>query len=177
MYTEIDHGDIERCVRIAVSKWKAQKKPLVLNIMRRGRKGVSPGYTADPSKAVSMPVDVIVDIVLYELKHTFFHVNIAHMLQQTIGVSMGSKGGPVLAWTVCMIHEDIFHSSLGVDNKFIHVYRYFDDVWQLLLIPANVVDHAAWKDKALNGLQHGCYPSSLRLIVNSVGTSAEMLSS
>jgi hypothetical protein len=176
MYTEIVHADIENCVRCVLNKWKEQGKPLILNIMRRGRKGVAVGYTADRSQSVSIDVDVIVEMVLYELKHAFFKVGVSHVLQQSIGVAMGSKSGPVLAWAVCMIHEDKFHSSLGSDTRYIHVYRYFDDVWQLLLVPQHV-DLVAWKEKALKSLEEECYPSSLRLIVNSVGSTADMLSS
>jgi hypothetical protein len=55
-----------------------------------------------------MNVQTIVQIVLYELQHAFFHVGCKHIMQQVIGVSMGSKGGPVLAWCVCMVNEHRF---------------------------------------------------------------------
>lgn len=119
MYTEISHAEIESCVAELLSRWQAGGKPAVLNITKSGRKGVSPGYTCDRRTAASMRVATIVQVVLYELRHAYFHVGSQHVMQQVIGVSMGSKGGPVLAWCVCMINEHRFHSSLGVDSKYI----------------------------------------------------------
>lgn len=122
-----------------------------------------------------MPVLAAIQILLYELKHTYFHVGCSHIMQQVIGVSMGSKGGPVLAWCVCMVNEIKFHESLGVDNRYIRVCRYFDDVLQLLLVPSQT-DQAEWVTNAVAKLQSCCYPSSLRLIRNSLGQQADMLS-
>jgi hypothetical protein len=112
---------------------------------------------------------------MYELQHAFFHVGCKHIMQQVIGVSMGSKGGPVLAWCVCMVNEHRFHSSLGVDSRYIRVYRYFDDVWQLLMVPAHVSDVQGWVESKVTALQQDCYPASLRLIQNSLGPEADML--
>jgi hypothetical protein len=96
-------------------------------------------------------------------------------MQQVIGVSMGSKGGPVLAWCVCMVNEHKFHNSLGVDSRYIRVYRYFDDVWQLLMVPAHVADKTGWVQSKVAALEKDCYPASLRLIRNSLGPEADML--
>lgn len=175
MYTEISHAEIESCVSELLLCWRSARKPGVLNITKRGRKGVAPGYTCDRRVAASMRVETIVQIVLYELRHAFFHVGCKHIMQQVIGVSMGSKGGPVLAWCVCMVNEHRFHSSLGVDSRYIRVYRYFDDVWQLLMVPSFVADSRAWVDSRVAALQHDCYPASLRLIQNSLGPDADML--
>ena len=82
-----------------------------------------------------MPLHVVRDVMLYELRHAFFRVGKTHVLRQAIGVSMGSAAGPVLDWNVCMVHEAAFHRTLGADEHYIHVFRYFDDVWQLLLVP------------------------------------------
>lgn len=121
-----------------------------------------------------MRVQTIVQIVLYELQHAFFHVGCRHIVQQVIGVSMGSKGGPVLAWCVCMINEHCFHSTLGVDAKYLRVLRYFGDVWQLLMVPAGA--RRGWVGRQVTALQKDCYPASLRLLQNSLGAEAEMLS-
>eukprot|EP00775_Hariotina_reticulata_P001311 gene1311-biopygen2583 len=99
MYTEIEHSDIEACVAEILQRWLATGGAKVLNVAKSGRRGVVAGYTKDPKKAASMSVLATVDIVLYELKHAFFKVGCTHIMQQVIGVSMGSKGGPVLAWT------------------------------------------------------------------------------
>lgn len=176
MYTEISHSEIESCVFELLERWQAGRKPAVLNVTKSGRRGVSPGYTCDTKHAASMRVATIVDVVLYELRHAFFHVGCKHILRQVIGVSMGSKGGPVLAWCVCMINEHRFHSSLGADARYIRIYRYFDDVWQLLLVPSGVADAQQWVASRVEALQTGCYPASLRLIENSLGPAAEMLS-
>jgi hypothetical protein len=75
-----------------------------------------------------------------------------------------------------MINENKFHSSLGVDTKYLRVTRYFDDVWQLLLVPQAVNDAGQWVEHQVTALQTSCYPASLRLIQNSLGCEAEMLS-
>lgn len=175
MYTEITHAEIESCVSELLLRWQDSRKPTVLNITKAGRKGVTPGYTCERRVAVSMRVATIVQIVLYELQHAFFHVGCKHIMQQVIGVSMGSKGGPVLAWCVCMINEHRFHSTLGVDTRYIRVFRYFDDVWQLLLVPADVDSSSDWVERQVTALQERCYPSSLRLLQNSLGPDADML--
>lgn len=175
MYTEISHAEIERCVWHAVECWLSQRRTPVLAVAKTGRRGVIPGYSRDPKTAASMRITSIASILLYELKHAYFHVGNNIIMQQVMGVAMGSKGGPVLAWCVCMVNEHRFHSSLGVDSKFVRVYRYFDDVWQLLMVPAGV-DQGAWVSRQVTALQNCCYPSSLRLIQNSLGTEAEMLS-
>lgn len=174
MYTEISHAEIESCVSELLTRWKSGGKSLVLNVTKSGRKGVTPGYTCDRRVAASMRVDTIVQIVLYELRHAYFHVGCKHIMQQVIGVSMGSKGGPVLAWCVCIVNEHRFHSTLGVET--IRVYRYFDDVWQLLMVPASVSDSITWVESKVTALQKDCYPASLRFIQNSLGPEAEMLS-
>lgn len=92
-----------------------------------------------------------------------------------MGVAMGSKGGPVLAWCVCMINEYRFHSTLGVDSRHLRVYRYFDDVWQLMIVP-RLEQSEDWVSNKVAALQSSCYPTSLRLIQNSQGHTAEMLS-
>jgi len=143
MYTEISHAEIERCVWETVERWLSQGRAHILNVSKYGRKGVVPGYSKDTKTASSMRVTSIASILLYELKHAYFHVGSKHIMQQVMGVAMGSKGGPVLAWCVCMINEHKFHSSLGVDAKYIRTYRYFDDVWQLLIVPASV-DGETW---------------------------------
>jgi hypothetical protein len=175
MYTEISHAEIESCVSELLQCWRREGKPAVLNVTKMGRKGVTTGYTCDRRVAASMRVDTIVQIVLYELRHAFFHVGCKHIMQQVIGVSMGSKGGPVLAWCVCMVNEHRFHRTLGVDSRYIRVYRYFDDVWQLLMVPIHVPDGREWVAHKVLALQQDCYPASLRLIQNSLGPEADML--
>lgn len=174
MYTEISHADIDRCISVVFDAWVQSGRATVLNITRSGRCGVCVGRSRDHRLAVSMPLQVVRDIMLYELQHAFFRVGRAHVLRQAIGVSMGSAAGPVLAWNVCMVHEAAFHRSLGVDERFIRVFRYFDDVWQLLLVPRGA--DSSWVERAVDALRRNCYPTSLRLILNSVGDSAEMLS-
>jgi hypothetical protein len=49
----------------------------------------------------------------YELHHAYIKMGCAHLLIQGIGVTMGSTDGPVLAWSVCIMHsENAFHRSL-----------------------------------------------------------------
>ena len=176
MYTEIQHVDIENCVMEVHQRWCTARMASVLTVAKSGRQGVSPGYTKNPRSAASMPVLAAIQILLYELKHTYFHVGCSHIMQQIIGVSMGSKGGPALAWCVCMVNEIRFHESLGVDNRYIRVCRYFDDVLQLLLVPSQYSSAAEWVSNAVAKLQSCCYPPSLRLLRNSLGQEADMLS-
>lgn len=75
-----------------------------------------------------------------------------------------------------MINEHRFHSTLGVDAKYIRVYRYFDDVWQLLMTPAGVRNVGKWVASKVEALEKRCYPASLRLLQNSLGVEANMLS-
>ena len=174
MYTEITHSDIDRCVTAVFDAWVQSGKASVLNVTKSGRCGVSTGRSKDSRGAVSMPLHVVRDVMLYELRHAFFRVGKTHVLRQAIGVSMGSAAGPVLAWNVCMVHEAAFHRTLGADEHYIHVFRYFDDVWQLLLVPRGA--NSSWVESAIQALRLNCYPASLRLILNGVGQSAEMLS-
>lgn len=174
MYTEITHAEIESCVWEVIQRWLTARGSRVLNVSKTGRRGVAPGYSKNLKQASTMRVTRIASILLYELKHAYFHVGCKHIMQQVMGVSMGSKGGPVLAWCVCMINENRFHATLGRDSRYLRVFRYFDDVWQLLLVPSDV-DGDTWVAKQVAALQSDCYPSSLRLIQNSLGDSAEML--
>jgi hypothetical protein len=174
MYTEISHADIDRCVAAVFDAWTQSGGAPVLCITKSGRCGVSTGRTRDTRQAVTMPLSTVRDIMLFELHNAYFRVGKAHILHQGMGVSMGSSGGPVVAWNVCMVSEAKFHATLGADERFIKVYRYFDDVWQLLIEPTGA--GVSWVDDAVRSLQHQCYPASLRLILNSVAQSAEMLS-
>lgn len=174
MYTEITHAEIKSCVWEVVQRWLASSQCAVLNVAQSGRCGVTPGYTKNPRIAASMRIECIASILLYELQHAFFHVGCSHIMQQVMGVAMGSKGGPVLAWCVCMINEHRFQASLGRDSRYLRVWRYFDDVWQLLLVPSGE-DKETWLQRQVMSLQSDCYPSSLRLIQNSLSTEAEML--
>ncbi len=174
MYTEIEHNDITHCVQELLQRWLATTGTRVLNVAKSGRQGVAHGYTKDPAKAASMSVQTIAEIILYELKHAYFHVGCSHIMQQIMGVSMGSKGGPALAWCVCMVNEIKFHETLGVDSRYVKIGRYFDDVLQLLLVPAE--QGTSWAADHVARLQGTCYPQSLRLIRNSLGQHAEMLS-
>jgi hypothetical protein len=173
MYTEIMHDAIASSVLYIRDQWLAGRRNDSLCINRHGRRGVCMGKSRNTAIAVTMSVETIVQIVLYELKHAFFHVGKSHVLQQIIGVSMGSKAGPVLAWAVCMVHEHKYHASLGADSRFIHVKRYFDDVWQLVVVPADKEE--GWSDMQVRKLLSDCYPSSPRLILNSCGHTAHML--
>lgn len=176
MYTEIAHADIIRCVKHVQLLWQQQTakyKSAKLCINRSGRCGVSINKSTDRSQTVAMDFTVVVQIVLYELQNAYFKVGSQHLLRQKVGVSMGSKAGPVLAWTVCMVHEYHYLSTLGADAKFIHVSRYFDDVWQLFMIPTDAP--SGWLNQHVARLQTACYPTSLRLIQNSIGKCAHML--
>jgi protein tyrosine phosphatase (PTP) superfamily phosphohydrolase (DUF442 family) len=143
MYTEITHAEIEACVWEVVQRWLASGQGAVLNVAKSGRRGVTPGYAKNPRIAASMRIHCIANILLYELQHAYFHVGCSHIMQQVMGAAMGSKGGPVLAWCVCMINEHRFHASLGRDSRFLKNWRFFDDVWQLLLVPSGE-DKEAW---------------------------------
>ena len=162
--------------RYVVECWLSQNRAKSLTVNKTGRRGVTPGLSSKDTKtAASMRVVEIASILLYELKHAFFHVGCEHVLRQLMGVAMGSKGGPVLAWCVCMVNENRFHGTLGVDTRYIRVFRYFDDVWQLLMVPAGA-ESCVWVNRQVAALQSACYPSSLRLIQNSLSTEADMLS-
>lgn len=172
-YSEILHAAISSSVHYIRNKWLADHRHDSLCINKFGRRGVCLGKSKNSAVAVTMAVDTIIEIVLYELKHAFFHVGKAHVLQQVIGVSMGSKAGPVLAWAVCMVNEHQYHTALGADTRYIHVKRYFDDVWQLVIVPTG--KGKEWADGHIQKLLLDCYPSSLRLILNSCGHTAQML--
>jgi hypothetical protein len=75
-----------------------------------------------------------------------------------------------------MINEHKFHSRLGVGAGYLRVVRYFDNVWRLLLVPQAVSDAEQWVENQVKALQTSCYAASLRLIQNSLGCEAEMLS-
>jgi hypothetical protein len=49
------------------------------------------GRSKDIRIAVSLDIDTVFSIILYELQHTFFNFGKLHVLQQTLVVSMGSK--------------------------------------------------------------------------------------
>lgn len=146
----------------------------MLSVAKTGRRGVTPGYSRNPRVAASMRVHTIASILLFELHNAYFHVGSSLLLRQVMGVAMGSKGGPVLAWCVCMMNEHRFHATLGVDSRYIRVFCYFDDVWQLLLVPRGI-DGDAWVAKQVAALKSDCYPASLRLLQNSQGSEADML--
>jgi len=180
MYTNIEHSSIYDCVKLVLDRWLDQRRPhgsSSLCITKRGRRGVCFGRTKDRRVAVTMPARTIVNVVLYELKHAFFKVGTANILQQRIGVSMGSRSGPVLAWAVCMVSEHAFHMTLGADARFIHTTRYFDDVYQLILVPVDTPASGAteYARSVVDKHAQQCYPQSLRLIQNSFGYAAEML--
>jgi hypothetical protein len=59
--------------------------------------------------------------------------------------------------------------------KYIRVYRYFDDVWQLLMVPSYVACAQELIPSKVTALEQGCYPASLRLLRNSLGSKADML--
>ena len=176
MYTETDHACIHRCVQYMCDAWQSQGGCRSLAVTKLGRRGVAPGRTRSRADAVTMPVIAIAQILLFELQNAYFRVGTSVILKQVMGVSMGSKGGPVLAWAVCMASEHAFHSTLGVDSRYVHIMRYFDDVFQLLLVPTSeILNPGAWVDRMASRLQTACYPASLRLIQNSRGRSADML--
>jgi hypothetical protein len=129
MYTEIAHADIRRC-------------PHCMYVMHGSHRTAasSANHCASTSLAevvlssaalrpiagllsAQTLIDAVVSTIVYELLPSFFNVGKSHVLQQTIGVSMGSKGGPVLAWAVCMVHEHMYAASLGADAKFIYGKR------------------------------------------------------
>jgi hypothetical protein len=64
-------------------------------------------------------------------------------------------------------------ASLGADAKFIRVKRCFDDVWQLVIVPSN--EPTSWVASHAVQLLHHCNPKSHRLIVNSMGPTAQMI--
>lgn len=77
-----------------------------LSVNKAGRRGFKPGYNSDTRTAASMRVQKIASIlILYELKHAYFHVGCEKIMRQVMGVVMGSKGGPVLACLVCLHDE------------------------------------------------------------------------
>lgn len=176
MYVEIQHDCIQRCIQYICDAWQAQGGCKSLAVTKFGRRGVARGRTRSRADAVTLPVAAIAQILLFELQNAYFRVGTSVILRQVMGVSMGSKGGPVLAWAVCMVSEHAFHSTLGVDSKYVHVMRYFDDIFQLMLVPTvQILNPTAWVDRIAGRLQTACYPASLRLIQNSRGHTADML--
>jgi hypothetical protein len=78
MYSEILHTAISSSVHYIRDKWLADHRHGSLCINKSGRRGVCLGKARDSYVAVTMSVDTIVAIVLYELKNAFFHVGKAH---------------------------------------------------------------------------------------------------
>ena len=69
----------------------------------------------------------------------------------------------------------VHYKALGADERYIRMFRYFDDVWQLLLVhQSNGQEWKASHAKLINKGRLLIYPTSLHLIFN-IGPSAEML--
>ena len=83
MYMEHEHRDIVRCVDYAMAHWLSSGGANVLNISKAGRCGVSVGKSKDSSVAVSMPLTVVRQIILYELQHSYLRVGSARLCSIT----------------------------------------------------------------------------------------------
>ena len=118
------------------------------------------GRTGDAdTKRITISFDEILEIIEFDLNNTYFRVG-DKVLQQKVGIPMGSPPSPALAQVVCAYYE--FHTiqrarSVGITNSLEGV-RYVDDLTAVIYYdPTSTTSKARARILAAM-LQHGYHP-------------------
>ena len=126
MYTELPHEDIIAALEWAFSLFKSQHNTTFVTVDRFGRNGVSTGVRKRKSSCV-FSLEDLTAIVKFDLDNCYSVGG--SIIQQTVGIPMGSPLSPALAVLICIFYEHSMISDLPPHPN-VHLVgtRYIDDL-------------------------------------------------
>lgn len=108
MYTDLDHATIKAAVKWAIDlikeKYKGRNK-LNFVVKKEGRGNVRVGKNYNPDEYVTIPADILLELVEYDLDNCYFQVGTDTILQQTTGASIGGVLSTPMAILTCCYFE------------------------------------------------------------------------
>ena len=131
MYTSLDHTSIRKAVRWLLDcvRKTSRRKEVSIPISKiEGKTHLGRTGDAD-SKRINFTFDELLEIVDFDLDNTYFKVGDT-MLQQKVGIPMGSPLSPALAQIICAFYESNTIKqarSAGITNE-VDGVRYVDDL-------------------------------------------------
>ena len=95
MYTNLEHSAILRAVEFLLGQF-SRRRYQSLSVTKHGKNGVRFGRCYNFSTHLTVSLSSLAEIVSYDLGHLYFTLGDV-LLQQIIGIGMGSNIGPALA--------------------------------------------------------------------------------
>lgn len=177
MFTSLKHDRIlvalqwllDLSHRMVNKNWK-NKKSVYITIPRKGRGGATLGRAGNLRTHTQMTLNDIKDIVTLELESCYFKLGTV-LLQQEIGIPMGSSASPPLAILTCAFGEYMWSSSVRTKRIF-YGLRYVDD-----RITIDIRKKGQPSNTHLLEGASKCYDSRLKLELVEEGSKVHMLES
>ena len=140
MFTSLDHTSIRKAVRWlleSVRETSRRRETLVPMSLTGGPIHLGRSGDAD-TKRITLTFDEILDIINFDLNNTYFRVGDT-VLQQKVGIPMGSPLSPAIAQIVCAYYEyhTISQARLdGITNQ-VDGVRYVGDLTAVIFYNPN----------------------------------------
>ena len=172
MYTNLEHNIIIKHVEWLLDFVLSKSRRKIICIPKFGKDKVCWGRSFNPNKSSHIQFIDLVNIVKLDIKNCYMRLG-NYILQQIVGIPMGSPLSAVLAILCCCIAEYNWQISLKQRNIFDHIFltRYVDD--GLIIIKQNK-DNKLLRNKIIDDLFQK-YPKKLRLIIEQQGKHVHFL--
>jgi hypothetical protein len=162
MFTSLDHASIRKAVRWLLDSVRETSRRREVSVpMSKTGGPIHLGRSGDAdTKRITLTFDEILEIVDFDLNNTYFRVGDT-VLQQKVGIPMGSPLSPAIAQIVCAYYE--YHTILqarldGITNQ-VDGARYVDDLTAVIYYDPS--SEASQRDANLlaKRIQFGYHPN------------------
>jgi len=172
MYTNLPQKEVINAIQILFDLVKNVKRTKWITINKHTQRGVRWGRRVNPRTTVEMTYQQLIHFVELDMFYCYFTLG-QQIIQQVIGIPMGSPISPTAAIILCTIAEQnwlqILHTKHIINNSL--MLRYIDDI---LLLFANHNQHDTQTKQILDILKQQ-YPKQLTLLIEHQGQKVEFL--
>lgn len=162
MYTSLDHGSIRKAVQWLLDSVRSSSRRSEVSVpaFKMGEKAHLGRSGESDSKRINFTFDELINVIKFDLKNSYFKIG-DRILQQRVGIPMGSPLSPALAQIVCAYYEAQTLANAardGITNP-VEGIRYVDDLTALIYydpaVPASKVD----AEELARRIQNGYHPN------------------
>lgn len=164
MFTSLDHTSIREAVRWLLNSVGTSTRRRSVSVptskVAGGDVHLTSGQSGDAdTKRITITFEDILEIVDFDLNNTYFRVG-DRVLQQKVGIPMGSPLSPALAQIVCAYYE--YHTlkrarRIGIGNQ-VEGVRYVDDLTAVIYYDPTSLPSKINAELLANMIQFGYHP-------------------
>ena len=170
MFTSLDHKSIRKAIRWLLDSVKKSSRRREVSVpMSKSTGGdVHLGRSGDAdTKRITLTFEELIEIVEFDLNNTYFRVGDT-VLQQKVGIPMGSPLSPAIAQILCAYYESHIISKCRLDGILNQVegIRYVDDLTAVIYYDPTSVSSTRDANDLAHRIQFGYHPQMVLEVEN-----------